>query len=212
MSIARRSSRSTPRTRCCATKISFMNELANVAERAGADIEDVRMGIGSDPRIGYDFIYPGCGYGGSCFPKDVQALAASAGKMRLRQRAARAVETRQSSARSTVLFEKIRNHFNGELRGKVVALWGLAFKPNTERHARGVEPRADGVPCGTPAHASKPTTQSRGARRSKSTVSATTCFSVTAPTGTRRRRRACNRDRMARVSRSRLRSGEKNAA
>jgi UDPglucose 6-dehydrogenase len=113
-----------------ATKISFMNELANVAERVGADIEHVRVGIGSDPRIGYDFIYPGCGYGGSCFPKDVRALASSAAGVGYEPSLLRAVEA-VNDRQKTVLFEKIKEHFGGKLRGKVIALWGLAFKPNT---------------------------------------------------------------------------------
>jgi UDPglucose 6-dehydrogenase len=114
-----------------ATKISFMNELANVAERVGADIESVRRGIGSDPRIGYSFIYPGCGYGGSCFPKDVQALtqfAAASGYQTEVLRAVEAVNERQKR----VLFDKINAHFGGRLRGKVIGLWGLSFKPNTD--------------------------------------------------------------------------------
>jgi UDPglucose 6-dehydrogenase len=114
-----------------ATKISFMNELANVAERVGADIEHVRLGIGSDPRIGYHFIYPGCGYGGSCFPKDVQALvhtAAQAGYPAQLLSSVEAVNARQKQ----VLFEKVSKHFSGALRGKTFALWGLAFKPNTD--------------------------------------------------------------------------------
>ena len=114
-----------------ATKISFINELANLAERLGADIEQVRIGIGSDPRIGYQFIYPGCGYGGSCFPKDVKALertARNAGYHAELLSAVEAVNGRQKQ----VLFGKIDRHFGGKLRGKVVALWGLAFKPNTD--------------------------------------------------------------------------------
>jgi UDPglucose 6-dehydrogenase len=114
-----------------ATKISFMNELANVAEQLGADIEHVRVGIGSDPRIGYEFIYPGCGYGGSCFPKDVRALAASAASADYRAEilgAVSAVNERQKQ----VLFGKIRTYYGGDLRDKVIALWGLAFKPNTD--------------------------------------------------------------------------------
>jgi UDPglucose 6-dehydrogenase len=113
-----------------ATKISFMNELANVAERVGADIELVRIGIGSDPRIGYEFIYPGCGYGGSCFPKDVRALVASAEQAGYRAQLLDAVESVNERQKS-VLFEKIQAHFGGKLAGKVIALWGLAFKPNT---------------------------------------------------------------------------------
>jgi UDPglucose 6-dehydrogenase len=113
-----------------ATKISFMNELANLAERVGADIEDVRIGIGSDPRIGYEFIYPGCGYGGSCFPKDVRALVASAGNVGYESSLLSAVE-KVNERQKNVLFEKIKRFYGGELRGKVIGLWGLAFKPNT---------------------------------------------------------------------------------
>ena len=109
-----------------ATKISFMNELANIAERVGADIEKVRIGIGSDPRIGYQFIYPGCGYGGSCFPKDVRALAADHVPELLR--AVEAINNRQKEA----LFKKINAYFEGNLHGKTIAVWGLAFKPNTD--------------------------------------------------------------------------------
>ena len=114
-----------------ATKISFMNELANLAERFGADIEDVRIGIGSDPRIGYHFIYPGAGYGGSCFPKDVKALAKSADKVGFPATLLNAVEA-VNDHQKMVLFDKIRSHYNGELAGKTIALWGLAFKPNTD--------------------------------------------------------------------------------
>jgi len=114
-----------------ATKISFMNEIANLAERLGADIEAVRRGIGSDPRIGYHFIYPGCGYGGSCFPKDVQALARTARDCGYDARLLNAVED-VNYAQKHVLFDKISHHFQGNLQGKVVALWGLAFKPNTD--------------------------------------------------------------------------------
>ena len=114
-----------------ATKISFMNEMANLAELVGADIEQVRVGIGSDPRIGHAFIYPGAGYGGSCFPKDVRALTASAGAHGYRLELIAAVE--QVNARQKrLLFEKIRQFFGGELRGRTIALWGLAFKPNTD--------------------------------------------------------------------------------
>ena len=114
-----------------ATKISFMNEVANLAERLGADIEAVRQGIGSDPRIGYHFIYPGCGYGGSCFPKDVQALARTARDCDYESRLLNAVEA-VNYAQKHVLFDKVSHYFRGELDGKVVALWGLAFKPNTD--------------------------------------------------------------------------------
>ncbi|MGO1463423.1 MAG: UDP-glucose dehydrogenase family protein [Marinobacter sp.] len=114
-----------------ATKISFMNEVANLAERLGADIESVRRGIGSDPRIGYHFIYPGCGYGGSCFPKDVQALARTASEFGYDARILNAVEA-VNYAQKHVLFDKISHYFGGDLQGKVVAIWGLAFKPNTD--------------------------------------------------------------------------------
>jgi UDPglucose 6-dehydrogenase len=113
-----------------ATKISFMNELANMAERFGADIESVRIGLGSDPRIGYAFIYPGVGYGGSCFPKDVQALQRSAEEVGYDASILAAVES-VNNRQKQVLFNKIKAHF-GELRGRTVALWGLAFKPNTD--------------------------------------------------------------------------------
>ena len=114
-----------------ATKISFMNELANMAEKLGADIECVRTGIGSDPRIGYQFIYPGCGYGGSCFPKDVKALAATANDIGYNAELLRAVEA-VNERQKQVLFEKIKSYFGGNLQGKTIALWGLAFKPNTD--------------------------------------------------------------------------------
>ncbi len=114
-----------------ATKISFMNELANLAERLGADIESVRIGIGSDPRIGYHFIYPGCGYGGSCFPKDVQALERTAREVGYEAELLQSVE-RVNNRQKRRLFEKIRDHFDGRLAGRTIALWGLAFKPNTD--------------------------------------------------------------------------------
>ena len=114
-----------------ATKISFMNEMANIAERVGADIELVRHGIGSDPRIGYHFIYPGCGYGGSCFPKDVQALERTARAHGYEARLLTAVEG-VNDAQKGKLFDLLRQHFSGGLTGRTIALWGLAFKPNTD--------------------------------------------------------------------------------
>jgi len=114
-----------------ATKISFMNELSNIAEKLGADIEKVRIGIGSDPRIGYQFIYPGAGYGGSCFPKDVRALESTSqdhGYTPELLHAVEAVNFRQKRR----LPEKISAHYRGQLKGKTFALWGLAFKPNTD--------------------------------------------------------------------------------
>ena len=114
-----------------ATKISFMNELANLAERFGADIEKVRVGIGSDARIGYHFIYPGLGYGGSCFPKDVQALGRSARGVGYEAKLLDAVES-VNNAQKRVLFDKIVKHYGGNLAGKTFAVWGLAFKPGTD--------------------------------------------------------------------------------
>ncbi len=114
-----------------ATKISFMSELASLAERLGADIEQVRIGIGSDPRIGYQFIYPGCGYGGSCFPKDVQALARTAHEAGHHPELLEAVEA-VNARQKQVLFRRIHDYFDGDLAGRTFAVWGLAFKPNTD--------------------------------------------------------------------------------
>ncbi len=113
-----------------ATRISFMNELANLADRLGADIEDVRRGIGSDPRIGLGFLYSGIGYGGSCFPKDVQALQRSGREVGVDLKILAAVES-VNQVQKTVLVEKARKHF-GSLSGRRFAIWGLAFKPNTD--------------------------------------------------------------------------------
>jgi UDPglucose 6-dehydrogenase len=114
-----------------ATKISFMNEIANIAEHVGADVEMVRHGIGSDPRIGYSFIYPGTGYGGSCFPKDVQALERTAHANGYQARLLGAVEAVNRDQKRR-LFELLTRHFGGHLSGTTIALWGLAFKPNTD--------------------------------------------------------------------------------
>ncbi|MBZ0224121.1 MAG: UDP-glucose/GDP-mannose dehydrogenase family protein [Dokdonella sp.] len=114
-----------------ATKISFMNEIANIAERVGADVEQVRRGIGSDPRIGYHFIYPGAGYGGSCFPKDVKALAHAAREQGCEPRLLDAVEAVNAMQKGR-LFAMLDRHFDGVLAGKTIAVWGLAFKPNTD--------------------------------------------------------------------------------
>ncbi len=114
-----------------ATKISFMNELANMAEHFGADIEQVRVGIGSDPRIGYHFIYPGAGYGGSCFPKDVRALAKSAAGEGYEAQLLEAVEEVNNRQKHRI-FDKINAHYDGDVAGKTIALWGLSFKPNTD--------------------------------------------------------------------------------
>ncbi len=114
-----------------ATKISFMNELSNLAERMGADIEKVRLGIGSDPRIGYSFIYPGCGYGGSCFPKDVRALVRSAHEHDFEARLLSAIQQVNHNQKQ-LLYQKIHKFFGGNLLGRIFAIWGLAFKPNTD--------------------------------------------------------------------------------
>jgi len=114
-----------------ATKISFMNELANLAEHLGADIEKVRVGIGSDPRIGYHFIYPGCGYGGSCFPKDVQALERTANEVGYNAELLQSVES-VNKRQKMVLFNKVSKHYNGDIKGKTFAIWGLSFKPKTD--------------------------------------------------------------------------------
>ncbi|ABC31381.1 UDP-glucose dehydrogenase [Hahella chejuensis KCTC 2396] len=114
-----------------ATKISFMNEIANLAEKLGADIENVRKGIGSDPRIGYHFIYPGCGYGGSCFPKDVQAMVRAADSIDFDAQLLKAVESVNYRQKET-LFKKVSAYFDHKLEGKTIALWGLSFKPNTD--------------------------------------------------------------------------------
>jgi UDPglucose 6-dehydrogenase len=114
-----------------ATRISFMNELANLAERLGADIEHVRRGIGADPRIGYQFLYPGAGYGGSCFPKDVRALMRTAGEAGMNLLILEAVE-QANALQKQVLAQKILKRFGSDLKGLNFALWGLAFKPNTD--------------------------------------------------------------------------------
>ena len=114
-----------------ATKISFINEMANLAEKLGADIEQVRNGIGADPRIGYQFIYPGCGYGGSCFPKDVKALINIAKNVDYQANLMEAVD-KVNQVQKSKLFNYVTKHFGGNLKGKTFAIWGLAFKPNTD--------------------------------------------------------------------------------
>jgi len=115
-----------------ATRISFMNELSGIAENTGADIEKIRIGIGSDTRIGYDFLYAGCGYGGSCFPKDVLALIDTAeNKLDLNADLLKAVH-KTNENQKTVLVDKVRKRFGEDLSGKKIAIWGLAFKPNTD--------------------------------------------------------------------------------
>lgn len=114
-----------------ATRISFMNDIANLCERVGADVNMVRKGIGADSRIGNKFLYPGCGYGGSCFPKDVKALIKTAEKNGYSMRVLKAVEE-VNEAQKRVLFDKLEQYYGGKLEGKTVALWGLAFKPETD--------------------------------------------------------------------------------
>ena len=114
-----------------ATRISFMNDIANLSEMVGADIDAVRAGIGSDPRIGSQFIYPGIGYGGSCFPKDVKALIHTASTLGYDMRVLRAVESVNESQKQ-VLFNKFRDYYNGDIKGRRVAMWGLSFKPETD--------------------------------------------------------------------------------
>ena len=114
-----------------ATRISFMNDIANLCELVGADVNMVRKGIGTDSRIGSKFLYPGCGYGGSCFPKDVKALIKTAAKNGYDMRVLNAVETVNEDQKN-ILFEKFKKHFGGNIRGKKVAIWGLAFKPETD--------------------------------------------------------------------------------
>lgn len=114
-----------------ATRISFMNDIANLCELVGADVNMVRKGIGSDTRIGAKFLYPGCGYGGSCFPKDVKALIRTADQNGYSMRVLKAVEE-VNEQQKTVLFNKFLKHFNGDVKGRTVALWGLSFKPETD--------------------------------------------------------------------------------
>ena len=114
------------------TKISFINEMANLCERAGADINEVRRGIGHDSRIGFAFLFPGVGYGGSCFPKDVRALAAAGPAARRRAARARCGPRGQRAAERPCWCEKIERHFDGKLADKAIAVWGLAFKPGTD--------------------------------------------------------------------------------
>ena len=114
-----------------ATRISFMNDIANLSELVGADVNMVRKGIGSDSRIGSKFLYPGCGYGGSCFPKDVKALIKTADKMGYSMQVLKAVEDVNDNQKK-VLFNKLMNHFNGDIKNKRIALWGLSFKPETD--------------------------------------------------------------------------------
>ena len=114
-----------------ATRISFMNDIANLCELVGADVNMVRKGIGADSRIGSKFLYPGCGYGGSCFPKDVKALIKTADKNGYTMRVLKAVEE-VNEVQKNILFEKLTKHYDGKLAGKKITLWGLAFKPETD--------------------------------------------------------------------------------
>jgi UDPglucose 6-dehydrogenase len=114
-----------------ATRISFMNEIANICERVGADVTKIRAGIGTDSRIGQPFLYAGCGYGGSCFPKDVQAVVKTAGKFGYDFKILKAVEE-VNARQKFVLYDKVMQHFDGDIAGKTFAVWGLAFKPRTD--------------------------------------------------------------------------------
>ena len=114
-----------------ATRISFMNDIANLCDKVGADVDMVRKGIGADTRIGRKFLYPGCGYGGSCFPKDVKALIKTAEQNGCRMQVLEAVEAVNERQKS-ILFDKLSAHFEGALQGKLVAMWGLSFKPETD--------------------------------------------------------------------------------
>src|SRR5690606_36451721 len=114
-----------------ATKISFMNDIANLCELVGANANMVRQGIGSDSRIGTKFIYPGIGYGGSCFPKDVKAISRTATEYGYNLKVLQSVEE-VNEAQKEVLFNKVKTHFRGDLKGKTFAMWGLSFKPNTD--------------------------------------------------------------------------------
>ncbi len=114
-----------------ATRISFMNDIANLCELVGADVNMVRKGIGSDSRIGKKFLYPGCGYGGSCFPKDVKALIKTAEKSGYRMQVLKAVEE-VNEKQKEILYRKLMRHFDNDLEGKTIAMWGLAFKPETD--------------------------------------------------------------------------------
>ncbi len=130
-----------------ATKISFMNEIANIAEHVGADVELVRQGIGADPRIGYHFIYPGAGYGGSCFPKDVQALARTAHSVGYEARLLDAVEAVNDTQKSR-LFALLSKHFDGKLKGRTIAVWGPGIQAQYRRHARSLQPSPHGTVVG----------------------------------------------------------------
>jgi UDPglucose 6-dehydrogenase len=149
-----------------ATKISLMNELSNLAARVGADIEHVRTGIGSDPRIGYAFIYPGAGYGGSCFPKDVRALERTASAHGYEAELLRAVEA-VNNRQKQLPFDLLQRHFEGRLAGLTVALWGLSFKPNTDdmREAPSLDFLAAALAAGARVRAHDPQAGDEASRR-----------------------------------------------
>jgi len=148
-----------------ATKISFMNEIANICEQLGVDVENVRKGIGSDSRIGYSFIYPGAGYGGSCFPKDVKALIKTSKDTGVEPAVLAAVENR-NNLQKKVLAEKIKTRFGTDLRGRCFALWGLAFKPGTDdmREAASIVLLEDLLAAGATVLAYDPVAMNQAAR------------------------------------------------
>ena len=140
-----------------ATKISFMNEMSEICEKLNVDVEDVRLGMGSDSRIGYEFIYPGCGYGGSCFPKDVKALVSMAGDCGVPSDVLHAVELRNQRQKESVAV-KMKNFYNADVKGKTFCLWGLAFKPGTDdmREASSLQIMKDLISAGAKIQAYDP--------------------------------------------------------
>ena len=164
-----------------ATKISFMNEMANIAERVGADIELVRHGIGSDPRIGYSFIYPGAGYGGSCFPKDVQALERTARSHNYEARLLGAVEAVNHSQKEK-LFELMTRHFDGNLRGKTDRAVGPRVQAEHRRHARSTEPPAARSAVGSGRDGARVRSRSHGRSQAPLRRRRAICICATKPT------------------------------
>ena len=195
-----------------ATKISFMNEMANLAERLGADVEMVRQGIGSDPRIGYHFIYPGAGYGGSCFPKDVKALIHAARERRLRAAACCRRSRTRNDAQKAVIFEQDRPPFRRRSRGPDLRALGPRLQAQHRRHARGGQPRADGGALGGRRRRCRPTTPRRWRRRQRALRRPRRPPALRHQGGgAEGRRRAGRDDRVAGVPRARLRRAPRDA-